>query len=79
MCAVSHIALSLANSRCIVLDPIPTKNLTIEDVDELANTTREVMLKELIALTEKAQGRRIPMAVPASSASQGKSTSVDKI
>ncbi|ROT36010.1 1-acyl-sn-glycerol-3-phosphate acyltransferase beta [Sodiomyces alkalinus F11] len=46
-----------------VLDPIPTTGLTAADVDALTNTTRELMLKELVALTEKAQGR--PMAVPA--------------
>ncbi|KAL2752837.1 hypothetical protein ACRALDRAFT_2113188 [Sodiomyces alcalophilus JCM 7366] len=46
-----------------VLDPIPTTGLTAADVDELTRTTRELMLKELVALTEKVQGR--PMAVPA--------------
>jgi len=46
-----------------VLDPIPTTGLTAADVDELTRTTREKMLHELVALSEKAQGR--PMAVPA--------------
>lgn len=54
-----------SNSPPIVLDPIPTAGLTAADVDELARTTRELMLKELVALTEKAQGRPMAMAVPA--------------
>ncbi|OAQ70125.1 acyltransferase domain-containing protein [Pochonia chlamydosporia 170] len=59
-----------------VLDPIPTKNLTAADVDELARTTRELMLTELLALTEKARGR--PIAVPASAGnSSAKSSGVD--
>ncbi|KAI0593959.1 hypothetical protein F4775DRAFT_575968 [Biscogniauxia sp. FL1348] len=48
-----------------VLDPIPTTGLTTEDVDELTRTTRELMLKEMIELTEKARGR--PIAMPARS------------
>ncbi|KAI5863115.1 acyltransferase-domain-containing protein [Durotheca rogersii] len=45
-----------------VLDPIPTAGLTAEDVDELTRTTRELMLKELVALSQKARNR--PFAVP---------------
>lgn len=41
----------------IVLDPISTEGLTAADVDELTRKTHEVMLKEMIALTEKARGR----------------------
>ena len=48
-----------------MLDPIPTQGLTPEDVDELTRSTRELMLKEMVALTEKAQKRAITM--PASS------------
>ncbi|KAH7038172.1 acyltransferase [Microdochium trichocladiopsis] len=44
-----------------VLDPIPTEGLTAEDVDELTRSTRELMLKEMVALTEKAQKRAIAM------------------
>ncbi|KAK3313555.1 hypothetical protein B0H66DRAFT_482507 [Apodospora peruviana] len=44
---------------CKVLDPIPTIGLTAADVDQLTNTTRELMLKELIELTERVQGRKI--------------------
>ncbi len=44
---------------CAVLDPIPTTGLTAADVDELTRTTREVMLKELITLTEKARGQKV--------------------
>ncbi|KAI1074696.1 acyltransferase-domain-containing protein [Whalleya microplaca] len=46
-----------------VLDPIPTTGLTAEDVDELTRSTRELMLKELVALTEKARNK--PIAMPA--------------
>ncbi|KAK6950303.1 hypothetical protein Daesc_008629 [Daldinia eschscholtzii] len=48
-----------------VLDPIPTTGLKAEDVDELTRSTRELMLKEIVALTQKAQNR--PIAVPATS------------
>ncbi|KAI0011797.1 acyltransferase-domain-containing protein [Xylariaceae sp. FL0662B] len=46
-----------------VLDPIPTAGLTAEDVDELTRSTRELMFKELVSLTEKVRNR--PIAVPA--------------
>ncbi|KAK4196162.1 putative 1-acyl-sn-glycerol-3-phosphate acyltransferase [Triangularia verruculosa] len=49
---------------CKVLDPIPTTGLTAADVDELTRETREVMLKEMIALTEKARGKTAPQAAP---------------
>ncbi|KKP05955.1 1-acyl-sn-glycerol-3-phosphate acyltransferase [Trichoderma harzianum] len=60
-----------------VLRPIPTTNLTSADVDELTQSTRELMLKELISLTEKARGR--PIAVPASlnGSSTAKSTAIN--
>ena len=41
----------------VVLDPIPTKGLTAADIDELAKTTREKMLDELVLLTAEAQGK----------------------
>ncbi|KAL2123987.1 hypothetical protein VTJ04DRAFT_352 [Mycothermus thermophilus] len=44
---------------CKVLDPIPTTGLTAADVDDLTRTTRELMLKELITLTEKARGKPV--------------------
>jgi len=47
---------------CKVLDPISTKGLTSADVDELTRSTRELMLKELIALTERARGQKITSA-----------------
>ncbi|GAP90056.1 putative 1-acyl-sn-glycerol-3-phosphate acyltransferase [Rosellinia necatrix] len=47
-----------------VLDPIPTTGLTAEDVDELTRSTREVMLQEIMALTQKARNQ--PIAIPAS-------------
>lgn len=49
-----------------VLDPIPTKGLKTEDVDELTRSTRELMQKEYVALTQKVQNR--PIAMPATSA-----------
>ncbi|KAI1021506.1 hypothetical protein LB505_000244 [Fusarium chuoi] len=59
-----------------VLKPIPTKNLTAADVDELTRTTRELMLNELVTLTAKARGQ--PMAVPASlDSTTGKSSAID--
>ncbi|KAK1750701.1 hypothetical protein QBC47DRAFT_393294 [Echria macrotheca] len=63
-----------------VLDPIPTTGLTPADVDELTQRTRDLFLKELIALTEKARGKPVPMAVKASSSSSNgatKATGVD--
>ncbi|KAM0482323.1 hypothetical protein ACHAPX_002839 [Trichoderma viride] len=59
-----------------VLAPIPTANLTPADVDELTRETRELMLSELISLTEKARGQ--PIAMPATNgSSKGKSTAID--
>ncbi|RKU41027.1 1-acylglycerol-3-phosphate O-acyltransferase [Coniochaeta pulveracea] len=46
-----------------VLDPIPTKGLTVEDVNELTRSTRELMLKELILLTAEARGSPIPTPI----------------
>ncbi|KAI0194495.1 hypothetical protein EV127DRAFT_334030 [Xylaria flabelliformis] len=48
-----------------VLDPIPTTGLTTEDVDELTRSTRELMLREIITLTQKARNQ--PIAVPVNS------------
>ncbi|KAI0024797.1 acyltransferase-domain-containing protein [Xylariomycetidae sp. FL0641] len=65
---ILHIKSFVFNSGkipCKVLDPIPTEGLTSADVDELTRNTRELMLKEIVALTEKVQGK--PMAVPAGS------------
>ncbi|ORY59092.1 uncharacterized protein BCR38DRAFT_351640 [Pseudomassariella vexata] len=52
-----------------VLDPIPTTGLTSADVEELTRTTRELMLNEIVMLTEKAQKRRF--AMPASKGNDG--------
>ncbi|KAI0805258.1 hypothetical protein GGR55DRAFT_286070 [Xylaria sp. FL0064] len=48
-----------------VLDPIPTTGLTAEDVDELTRSTRELMLQEIVALTQRARNQ--PIAVPINS------------
>ncbi|KAK1779208.1 hypothetical protein QBC45DRAFT_432750 [Copromyces sp. CBS 386.78] len=42
-----------------VLDPIDTTGLTTADVDELCKKTRDLMLKELIALTAQARGESV--------------------
>jgi len=55
-----------------VLDPIPTEGLTAADVDELTRSTRSTMLRELVTLSEKAQGR--PMAMPADSNAPAEAT-----
>ncbi|KAI0887232.1 acyltransferase-domain-containing protein [Annulohypoxylon maeteangense] len=46
-----------------VLDPISTVGLKPEDVDELTRSTRELMLNEIVALTQKVRNKSI--AVPA--------------
>jgi len=40
-----------------VLPPIPTTGLTAADVDDLTRRTRELMLQELVKLTEEERGR----------------------
>lgn len=55
-----------------MLDPIPTAGLTSADVDELTRTTRELMLREIVLLTEKAQHRAI--AMPAITSDNGVAT-----
>lgn len=42
----------------IVLPPISTAHLTAADVEELARTTREKMLTELVALTKSPMGQK---------------------
>ena len=48
----------LADDIPLVLKPIPTAHLKAADVDELTRTTRELMLKELVALTATPAGQR---------------------
>jgi hypothetical protein len=50
-----------ADVGLIVLPPIPTKNLTAADVDDLAKRTREAMLEELVRITERARGEGVKM------------------
>lgn len=45
-----------------VLPPIPTAHLTVTDVEELTRTTRDLMLTELIALTESPMGQKAAKA-----------------
>merc|ERR1712093_566948 len=52
-----------------VLKPIETKGLQPSDVDDLARDTRELMLREIVAITSKARGR--PVAMPAQNSGDG--------
>ncbi|KAL3419320.1 1-acyl-sn-glycerol-3-phosphate acyltransferase [Phlyctema vagabunda] len=52
-----------------VLEPISTKGLEPADVEDLARDTRELMLKEIVALTSKQKGR--PIAMPARNSGDG--------
>jgi lysophosphatidate acyltransferase len=52
-----------------VLKPIETKNLTSADVEDLARDTRELMLKELVGLTSRKEGK--PIAMPARNSGDG--------
>lgn len=45
-----------ADGVLLVLPPIETKGMTPENVDELAQRTRDSMLKEIVALTSKHLG-----------------------
>ena len=45
-----------------MLKPIDTSKLTASDVEDLARDVRELMLKEHLALSEKARGHKI--AIP---------------
>lgn len=49
-------------SRTTVLKPIPTAHLTAADVEELTRSTREIMLKELVAITESPLGQKATKA-----------------
>ena len=53
---------TIANLVVTVLPPISTAHLTASDVEELTRTTREKMLKELIALTESPMGQKATKA-----------------
>jgi lysophosphatidate acyltransferase len=45
-----------------VLKPIETKNLTSEDVDELVNNTRNLMVTTMVELTAKQRGKPVHIA-----------------
>ena len=51
------------------MDPISTKGLTSADVDELTRTTRDLMLEELIRLTEETRGKT--SSLPATTQANG--------
>lgn len=53
----------------IVLKPIETKGLQPSDVEDLARDTRELMLREIVAITSKARGQ--PIAMPAQNSKDG--------
>jgi lysophosphatidate acyltransferase len=52
-----------------VLKPIETKGLKTSDVEDLARDTRELMLREIVSLTERARGQ--PIAMPAQNSGDG--------
>ena len=45
-----------------ILPPIPTAHLTAASVEDLTRTTRETMLRELVALTESPMGQKATKA-----------------
>lgn len=45
----------------LVLPPISTIGLTTNDVDHLTETTRDMMLEELVKLTELARAQRVAL------------------
>lgn len=45
-----------------MLPPIPTKDLTPADVDDLTQRVRKQMQEELVSLTELARGQGIAMS-----------------
>lgn len=45
--------------------------MTPADVDELTRTTRELMLKEIVTLSEKAKKRTAPMSFSSDSGNGG--------
>ena len=59
------------------MDPISTKGLTAADVDELTRNTRELMLKELISLTEQARGKTLRLPTTTESNGAVKASGVD--
>lgn len=42
--------MELLKSGAQVMDPIPTKDLTIDDVEQMATTTRDAMMAELLKM-----------------------------
>lgn len=58
----SHNLRFISDLDIAVLPPIPTTHLTAADVEELTRTTRETMLKELVALTESPLGQKATRA-----------------
>lgn len=52
----------MANDSVKVLPPIPTSHLSAQDVQTLAHTTRELMMAELIELTESPLGQKATKA-----------------
>lgn len=52
----------MTDLNLIVLPPISTAHLTAADVEELTRTTREKMLKALVAITESPLGQKATKA-----------------
>lgn len=71
VCANYHGVLSVKEGRfrsgripVKVLEPVETKGLGAEDVERLCERVREVMSRELVALTESPLGRKASQADP---------------
>lgn len=52
----------MLTSAILVLKPIPTAHLASADVEDLTRSTRETMLKELVAITESPLGQKATRA-----------------
>lgn len=70
----SHILRAVLTVLNAVLPPIPTQGLTSADVDELSRHTREVMLAELVKITEESRDHGIAMPASQSGNVDGKTT-----
>ncbi|KAI9711566.1 MAG: 1-acylglycerol-3-phosphate O-acyltransferase [Bogoriella megaspora] len=64
----------VANKGTKVLPPIDTKGLTAKDVDELTKRTRDIMLEELIRLSELARAQKVSMSSSDAAKANGTAT-----
>ena len=71
----------MVNLSSTVLPPIPTTGLTADDVDELTNYTRDVMMKALVSLTDSSYGHLSykPVAPELSSPTQARAQAIKAV